>query len=356
MNNTNYQPPVNNDFSSSEYHTTKFEGYPDFTGNNKKKNNSAKYAVMGVVIAVLLAAVSVLGFLLLKTDKPEKITTMLENGQYSKAYDYYIEEYGRGNADDALIDALKIRINDLEADFNDELIEAEEVLEELDTLKNMKIKEIQDMLDELISYISAFNDGDNQQSDTVEAVTQQPDTTATTAAPTTEKPLQTEPIEEEQSYPAPVIISATTLYGDVLPSSNVNINRSFDADKTIDGYYDSCWCVTTGNEAGAGGKIRYDLQAKSKLSGVKLVNGNLYKPVEEELYLLNGQVEYFTLTFSDGSKKQFLASYNRSAAGDFQYFTFDTPVYTDYIIFTVDTGYPGEYYGGNVCLGEFDVF
>lgn len=353
QNNNNY-----NNFNSGNngmYHTQQRPEYPDFISQNKKKSNNVKYAVLFSVIAVLLVVSVLLGFMLLKPEKHTKIITMLENGQYNKAYDSYIDVYGRGKYDDKLIDALKIRINDLKDSFDDGMMDTDEISEEIDVIDSMKIKEINNQLDELRSYVN-----NNSVDDVTEATTtkaeENTEAPVTTNKNVTDEVLEKEPIEDEYVSNSPEIVSAQTLYGDVLPSSNVNINRSFGAEKTIDGYYDSCWCVSTDQQGGAGGEIRYNLSEKSIVSGVKLVNGNLYMPVEEELYLINGQVKNFTLTFSDGTRKYFTASYNGTASNNFEYFNFDEPVSTEYIILTVDSGYPGEYYSWNVCLGEFDVF
>lgn len=153
----------------------------------------------------------------------------------------------------------------------------------------------------------------------------------------------------------PVIDTAVTLEGEVLPDSNVSETRSFGAYKAVDGYYDSCWCVNTNRYGGAGAKIRFDLKEEATVSGIKLINGNLYHPYDD-IYRSNGQIKTFTLTFSDGSSEQFTASYNAGASADYEIFTFDEPVLTSNIVLTVDSGYVGAKYDTNVCLGEFDVF
>ncbi len=168
------------------------------------------------------------------------------------------------------------------------------------------------------------------------------------------EPLQKEPIPEETYSRNPVIDSATTISGKVLESSNVNSARSFGAKKAIDGYYDSCWCVNA-NTGGAGAKIRFNLREKSLVKGFLMVNGNLYQP-EKDIFKSNGQVKNFTLTFSDGTSKTFTAYYNDSASANFEDFLFDTPVITDYIVLTVNSGYVGQKYTENVAIGEVRVY
>lgn len=158
----------------------------------------------------------------------------------------------------------------------------------------------------------------------------------------------------EKSYPSPVISWAETVTGTVLPSSNMNSSRSFGADQAIDGYGNTCWCVNTSSAAGAGGSFTVYLKEKSKVSGISIINGNTYYP-SEELYKLNGQVRNFKLTFSDGTVLRYEASFN-AATSQYETFRFSSPVVTDRITFTVESGYQGNTYTTNVCLGEIDVF
>lgn len=151
----------------------------------------------------------------------------------------------------------------------------------------------------------------------------------------------------------PKITSATTMSGTVLSSSNVSSNRTFGADCTIDKDAATCWCVNTTSSGGAGAQIKFALTPGSTISGVKLINGNQYLP-DEKIYESNGQVCTFTLTFSDGSTRSFAADYNEGTS-DWQTFSFGETITTDYIILTVDSGYIGNSYNTNVCLGEFDV-
>lgn len=165
---------------------------------------------------------------------------------------------------------------------------------------------------------------------------------------------ETETIDDTYSS-YPVIYSATTLNGSVLSSSNINSTRTFVADNAFDDDYDTCWCVNTSNNAGVGAEIRFDLTEKSLVSGFKMVNGNLYLP-ETDIYKSNGQVKEFTLTFNDGTSKSFIAEYNDDASTEYEYFYFTTPVVTDYITLTVDSGYIGQKYTENVAISEVDVF
>ncbi len=171
----------------------------------------------------------------------------------------------------------------------------------------------------------------------------------------TKPQLNAEPIPDITYSTNPKIVSATTLKGTVLEASNVNTARSFGAKKTIDGYYDSCWCVNTSVSGGAGAQIRFNLSEKSRVNGFMMVNGNLYQP-ETEIFRSNGQVKNFTLTFSDGTSKTFTASYNEFASAEFEEFQFDSPVITDYIILTVNSGYVGQKFTENVAIGEVSVY
>jgi hypothetical protein len=191
-----------------------------------------------------------------------------------------------------------------------------------------------------------FKDDDKTTQET-EIETQ--DTTHTT------QPLNTEPVPETTYSTNPKIVSATTLKGTVLEESNVNTARSFGAKKTIDGYYDSCWCVNTSTTGGAGAQIRFNLSEKSRVNGFMMVNGNLFQP-ETEIFRSNGQVKNFTLTFSDGTSKSFTATYNEYASGEFEEFQFNSPVITDYIILTVNSGYVGQKFTENVAIGEVNVY
>lgn len=158
----------------------------------------------------------------------------------------------------------------------------------------------------------------------------------------------------QYSASAPVASWAKTTVGTVLGSSNINSSRSFGADQAIDGYANTCWCVNTSQAAGAGGTFTVHLKERSTVSGIAIINGNTFLP-EESLYRLNGQVRNFTLTFSDGSSLSYTASYN-NASSEYEIFNFPNAVTTDTVTFRVDSGYQGDTYTTNVCLGEITVF
>ena len=172
--------------------------------------------------------------------------------------------------------------------------------------------------------------------------------------PITSEDIQNEAFTNDVTAKKPKIVSAVNLKGTVLAASNVDKTRSFGAEKAIDNQFESCWCVSTTN-GGQGAKIRFDLKEKSTINGFKMVNGNIYKP-ETNIYKSNGQVKNFTLTFSDGSSKTFTANYNELASNEYEYFDFDAPVVTEYIILTVNSGYVGQKYTENVAIGEVGVY
>ena len=154
---------------------------------------------------------------------------------------------------------------------------------------------------------------------------------------------------------APVISRATTETGDVLQNSNASSNRSFGADRALDGDPLTCWCVNTTAEGGAGASIRFVLQEETVVTGFRIINGNLYEPTDR-LFQKNGQLCQFTLTFSNGEKQTFTASQNTSGTPFYETFNFDKPITTGSILLTVESVYPGYKFKTNVCLGEFDVF
>ena len=157
------------------------------------------------------------------------------------------------------------------------------------------------------------------------------------------------------TYPSPVISYASTVSGNVLESSNVSSSRSFGADKLLDGYADTCWCVNTSSQGGVGGAFTVVLRETSLVSGIGIINGNLYQP-QDNIYRSNGQLRDFTLTFSDGSSLHFTASYNGTVSNQYEYIAFASPVVTDRITLRVDSAYVGTKYNTNVCIGEFAVY
>ena len=177
----------------------------------------------------------------------------------------------------------------------------------------------------------------------------------TTAAPPQNATVPTQATTRPVTYPSPVISYATTVSGNVLESSNVSSTRSFGADKLLDGYADTCWCVNTGSQGGVGGAFTIVLRETSLVSGIGIINGNLYQP-QDNIYRSNGQLRDFTLTFSDGSSLHFTASYNGTVSNQYEYIAFASPVVTDRITLRVDSAYVGTKYTTNVCVGEIAVY
>ena len=187
------------------------------------------------------------------------------------------------------------------------------------------------------------------------AVTEEGSAAPTTAVPATVPPASTQATAPPVTYPSPVISYASTVRGEVLESSNVSSNRSFGADKMIDGYADTCWCVNTDSDGGVGATVTIVLRETSLVSGIGIINGNLYMP-QDDIYRSNGQLRDFTLTFSDNSTMRFSASNNSNASNSYQYFAFSSPVVTDRITLRVDSAYVGAKYTSNVCIGEITVY
>ncbi|MBR5442281.1 MAG: discoidin domain-containing protein [Clostridia bacterium] len=316
------------------------EYQPQVAPQAKQKKGKTAIVVLGVVIALLVAVIGVVGAMLAfnASTSHEDIVAALENGKYSDACSMYEKKYGYGNTDKELTGALEDRLIALEDEFVNGEVTYNKAIKEIETIREMGIKTLQQALDKAEATINAA-----------------------AAEPTTQKAapqvnLVTEPLPEipPVSY-SPYIKSATTLNGTVLGASDVNAARSFGANKAIDGYFDSCWCVNTSNPGAAGASIRFDLGQRSLVTGIMLVNGNLYHSYDG-LFHKNGQIERFTLTFSDGSKQSFYADFNSSASDGYQTIYLDRPVETEYITLTVDSGYVGTSYTTNVCLGEFKVF
>lgn len=324
-------------------------GYPVAPPPKKKGNGAVKIviAVCSVILFVVVAVIIGVAVFLLGGSSSEKVVKLLDEGKYSEAFDKYVELYGRGNSDEELDDAIYDRLEKIKEDFDDGALDYDQAAEELEVYEDMKIEKFEDEIAEVSEYIS--DKDETAKSPEEESPTKQQ------ADGTTQSHLPTEPVPENPVSYYPRISNASTLKGEVLSASNVNAARSFGANKAIDGYYDSCWCVNTKSTGGAGAQIRFTLSEKSYVSGFKLINGNLYKP-ETDIYSLNGQVKDFTLTFSDGTRKSFVASYNGTGVANYQYFDFSEPIATDYIILTVDSAYVGSNFTTNVCLGEFEVY
>lgn len=165
----------------------------------------------------------------------------------------------------------------------------------------------------------------------------------------------TEDIVSSDNIQKPSVKNARTVTGSVLGVSNVDRTRTFDAEQAVDGKPETCWCVNTSEQGGAGAEILFVLEKTADVSGIRIINGNLYLP-EEKIYLSNGQIKEFSLEFSNGEQKTYTADFNGDGSSDYQTVKFDEPINTSYIILRVKSGYIGKSYPTNVCLGEFDVF
>ncbi|MBO5066616.1 MAG: discoidin domain-containing protein [Clostridia bacterium] len=352
-------------YNQQNYNQQNFQGNNQpYQGNNRPGKSSGGSGKTAIIILSVLLGVVLLGLGIgaaihfgsngiTGSGSSNKVIAALEDGKYSEALQEYENIYGYGKSDVKLNDALVKRLLEIEDKFRDEEITYNVAVKEIETIRSMGIKEIEDDIQQTAEYVEKLEkmNSETEVGTVVETVVignNDPDN---------------ERLEEEDVPPPaqatissnPSISYASTIKGSVLGSSNVNGARSFGADKAIDGCYDSCWCVNTSSTAGAGGSIRFNLTQKSWVSGVQIVNGNLYMPYDD-LYSLNGQVKSFTLTFSDGSSQTFTASYNGNGSSSWQTFRLNKPVATDYIILTVNSGYVGSKYTTNVCLGELDVF
>lgn len=326
-----------------------YETQPVTTAQN---SNSKKPIIIAlcIIIAVAILSIVVAGiFLVAKNTVSHKdIVRALEEGRYSEASSIFEDKYGYGSSDGELAGVLGDRIVALQNDYQAGLITYTSANKEIETIRAMGIASLDDALKQAEAFI---NNTDVQQNAAVNNGVQ------TTRKDAPEVNLGSEPLPSvKQSYSSntPSIVSATTLKGEVLAMSDVNAARSFGANKAIDGYYDSCWCVNTKQTGAAGASIRFDLSGRGTVNGVTIVNGNLYQPYNN-LYSKNGQINTFTLTFSDGSTQTFSASFNNASSTP-QVIYLDRPVQTDYIILTVQSGHVGSKFPTNVCLGEFGVF
>ena len=320
--------------------------------NTAQNSNSKKPIIIAlcIIIAVAILSIVVAGiFLVAKNTVSHKdIVRALEEGRYSEASSIFEDKYGYGSSDGELAGVLGDRIVALQNDYQAGLITYTSANKEIETIRAMGIASLDDALKQAEEFI---NNTDVQQNAAVNNSVQ------TTRKDAPEVNLGSEPLPSvKQSYSSntPSIVSATTLKGEVLAMSDVNAARSFGANKAIDGYYDSCWCVNTKQTGAAGASIRFDLSGRGTVNGVTIVNGNLYQPYNN-LYSKNGQINTFTLTFSDGSTQTFSASFNNASSTP-QVIYLDRPVQTDYIILTVQSGHVGSKFPTNVCLGEFGVF
>ena len=166
----------------------------------------------------------------------------------------------------------------------------------------------------------------------------------------------TDPYAEVKEYPFPRVASAETVGGEVyVPDTAVGgEHRNFGAESAVNGSYDDCWCAVSG-EDGTGAAIRLDLSEKTKICGVRIVNGDLIR-LNDDVNSGSGQVESFTLTFSNGKEKKFTASYNADGSSEYQYFIFPKPIVSSSVILTVTSVYEGSEHSAAVALNELAVF
>lgn len=162
-------------------------------------------------------------------------------------------------------------------------------------------------------------------------------------------------LTSQQFSSTPRIINAKTLIGTELGVSNVDSTRTFNAINTIDGNYETCWCVNTENTGGEGAAIEFTLKEQTIIGRIGIINGNQFQTYDE-LYSLNGQVCDFMLTFGDGSKQIFRANFNPGNPSQYQYFDLETPIVTDSIVLTVISSYAGTKYSTNVSITEIEVY
>lgn len=363
----NNQGNKNHYVNASDFSPT--GNFPEQGQSGSRQNE--KKPVMIILVAVfafLLCAIGVVAGVLLFTsqDHSEEITDLLKKGECDEAYDLYIDKYGKGKSNEKLEDALLARLLDIEDEYRDKDITQKRALEEVDTIKKMDIDAIEDDVKTTRDYIEKLYASSNNNSSSSNSGNSNSNSGSNNNNSSSNSQqnsggyinqndtIPPEELPAEFISDTPYISNASTLVGSVLPASNEDSRRSFGADKAIDGAYDSCWCVNTSSSGGAGAKIKFTLTNKSYVHGIKIINGNNFHPYEN-IYSSNGQVKSFTLTFSDGSSKTFTASYNY-ANNAFETFPFNTPVATDYIILTVNSGFTGSKYTQNVCLGEFAVY
>ena len=129
----------------------------------------------------------------------------------------------------------------------------------------------------------------------------------------------------------------------------------------VDGDYNTCW-MAAGGEGGSGNWIQFYFDFDRTISGIEFLNGNCWdgmyqgSRVASNLYNINGRIKEFTLTFSNGDQKTYMAKDVYETDYGANIFFFDQPVTTSSIRLTVDSGYPGEKWTTVVCLAEFAAF
>jgi len=159
-------------------------------------------------------------------------------------------------------------------------------------------------------------------------------------------------LPEETFAPASNACIMTVDVSGNIPDSG---SRTFNGRNTIDGNPDTCWLVNT-EEAGASGAwIRYGFDDLYTVSGIKMINGNVYK---DNFYFINGHIREFRLEFSDGTTQTFTAREIESRTTEDNVFYLDEPVTTSYIKLTIISSYIAskEAYRTNSAMAEFVVF
>ncbi len=137
-----------------------------------------------------------------------------------------------------------------------------------------------------------------------------------------------------------------------LPDSG---DRTYNGETTIDGDPDTCWIVNTEEDGASGAWIEYQFDGIYKVSGIRMINGNVYK---DDYYFRNGHIKKFRLDFSGGVSYTFTADEIESRSVYDNEFLFDEPVNTSYVRLTIISSYIGskEKYRTNSAMAEFEVF
>ncbi len=119
-----------------------------------------------------------------------------------------------------------------------------------------------------------------------------------------------------------------------------------DASCIIDGDTSTAW-VENVNGQGEGEWIKIDLYEQHKISGFEIYNGH---QESYDLYQKNSRIHELRVTGSDGVQQTF------TLTDDFgkQTITFDTPVETDSLIFTIVSVYSGSKYE-DTCIAEIQL-
>ena len=155
----------------------------------------------------------------------------------------------------------------------------------------------------------------------------------------------------------------TVAVSSVSTSSNArssdNLNRTYTGTNVTDGNNNTCW-MSSGSASGTGEWVQLKLNGTQSIQGIKFLNGNVWKGDSNnpDPYHKTARVKSFTLTFSDGTSKTYIAKDTRENAYGANIFFFDAPVNTDSVRLTVNTVYTsgsGEY-SNVVSITEIQVF